>query len=197
MADLSKLYKDLINNLDKSIKDEKMLDNIKHQVYELMISSLDSINNIVDIQDRQCQLEKNMKKLQKKVSRIEEDIYIYDDDDNDGDKMHDNDYEFEIRCPYCNEDFIISNESKNSFEIECPNCHNLIELDWNGDEECCNCDECKEGCYEDDDEESKNIENVAEKETEYKLENNDKVQKDKKQNDSNNMNQKNKNEDDM
>ena len=138
MADLNKMYRDLINDLEKNIKDENELKNIKEKIFDIMTYFLDSSKSIINIKDKQEKLDKNIKRIQKRIERIEEDIYIEDDDEEEyeGDRMHDNDYEFEIRCPYCDEDFIISNESKSSSEIECPHCHNVIELDWDEDEEC-------------------------------------------------------------
>ncbi len=154
MADLNKMYKDLSRDLERNIKDENELNNIKEKLFDLMTYFIESGNNYGNIKEKQDRLDRNMKKIQRRLERIEEDIYIEDDDEEyEGDKMHDNDYEFEIRCPYCDEDFIISNESKSSSEIECPNCHNIIELDWNDSSECDGCcNKCKEQCYEEEEE---------------------------------------------
>ena len=43
-----------------------------------------------------------------------------------------NEYDFEIVCPYCENEFLIDlNQNQN--KIECPKCNNFIELDWTGD----------------------------------------------------------------
>ena len=184
MADLNKMYRDIINDLDKNIKDEKELKNIKGKMFDLMTYFMESNNSIIEIKDKQEKLEKNVKKIQRKLERIEEDIYIEDDEEFCKDRMHDNDYEFEIRCPYCNEDFIISDESKDSSEIECPNCHNIIELDWNDSAECDgHCTRCKEQCY--DEEEENSTCQVKEEETEY----NSQKQDNSKKQENNNKNQ--------
>ena len=185
MADLNKMYRDLIEDLDRNIKDEKELKNIKGKMFDLMTYFMESNNSIIEIKDKQEKLEKYIKKMQRRIEKIEEDIYIEEDDDEFcGDRMHDNDYEFEIRCPYCNEDFIISEESKDSSEIECPNCHNIIELDWNDSVECDgHCNKCKEQCY---DEEEENVSSqVKEEETEY----NSQEQDNSKKQEDNNKNQ--------
>ena len=72
-------------------------------------------------------------------------------------------YDFEIVCPYCNNEFVtdlkLMNEEKT--EIRCPECNNIIELDWNDDEdEGCqgHCDACH-GCMSDDYEEYNDEEN--------------------------------------
>ena len=196
MADINKMYKDLINDLDKNIKDENELKNIKEKMFDIMTYFLDSSKSIINIKDRQEKLDKNIKKLQKRIERIEEDIYIEDYDEYDGDRMHDNDYEFEIRCPYCDEDFIISSESKSSSEIECPHCHNVIELDWNEESECDGCcSKCKEQCYEEDEEQDVPTQ-VKEEETSYNpQEQNNNTNNNNTKKESNNDNKKN--EDDM
>ena len=155
MADLNKMYKELSRDLERNIKDENELNNIKEKLFDLITYFIESGNNYGNIKEKQDRLDRNMKKIQRRLERIEEDIYIEDDDEEyEGDKMHDNDYEFEIRCPYCDEDFIISNESKSTSEIECPNCHNIIELDWNDSGDCDGCcNKCKEQCYEEEEEE--------------------------------------------
>ena len=51
-------------------------------------------------------------------------------------------------CPYCNHEFTTNISSDVNTEVECPECHNMIELDWNGDEEECthNCSGCGHDC---------------------------------------------------
>ena len=49
--------------------------------------------------------------------------------------MHDNDYEFEITCPYCNYDFIADNSYINKVQIPCPKCKRIIDLDWSSTDE--------------------------------------------------------------
>ena len=57
MADLNKMYRDLIDDLDKNIKDEKELKNIKGKMFDLMTYFIDSSNSIVDIKDKQEKLD--------------------------------------------------------------------------------------------------------------------------------------------
>ena len=186
MADLNKMYRDLINDLDRNIKDENELKNIKGKMFDLMTYFVDSNNKIINIKDKQEKLDRNMKKIQKRLERIEDDIYIEDEEDCCGDKMHDNDYEFEIRCPYCDDDFVISEQSKS--EIECPNCHNIIELDWNEGSECDGyCNKCKERCYEESEEQNASTQ-VKEEEAKYNTDEQNNSQQNQ-QNGNNNKNQ--------
>lgn len=43
----------------------------------------------------------------------------------------DDEFDFEIVCPYCDNEFLIDINGENS-KIECPKCNNVIELDWSG-----------------------------------------------------------------
>ena len=95
--------------------------------------------------DRIEEIEEQLDKVQETVSLIKKDIY------------EDEDYDFEIVCPYCNHEFVADIEDELKEEIECPECHNKIELDWDGEDDdccsggCCGCghhDEC--GCDEDE-----------------------------------------------
>ena len=54
------------------------------------------------------------------LENIERDIY------------DDEEYDFEIICPYCNNQFLIDSEDEKP-EVVCPECKNIIELDWSGD----------------------------------------------------------------
>ena len=84
-------------------------------------------------------------KMSETLNLIKKDIY------------EDEDYDFEIVCPYCNHEFVASVEDELKEEIECPECHNIIELDWDDDEEddCCSghCHSCGSHCHGEMDEE--------------------------------------------
>ena len=41
---------------------------------------------------------------------------------------------FSVNCPYCNANIMVSSFEHDS-EIECPECKNMIELDWEFDED--------------------------------------------------------------
>lgn len=161
MAELSKNYNRIISELDKKIKDPQEREFVKEKFSELAVIFMDTIGKVVESNDKQVMLEKRIYNIEKSLKRIEEDIYIEDDNDDDehecncsccGDQMHDNDYEFEILCPYCSYEFVTGKDVDLKNEIECPNCHNVIELDW---EDHCDgeCNECNNHCYHDEEEE--------------------------------------------
>ncbi len=202
MTEFNKSYKKIISDLENGIKDPKDLALAKEKITELIVSVFDTIDTLSQLEERQFELEKKVKKMHKSLKRIEEDIYEYDDDcecdgecsgDCDGDcegscdcghckdEMHDNDYEFEIECPYCNYEFVVGQDEDLKDEIECPNCHKIIELDWDDCVEC-DCLHCDGNCSDED-----LAESIKEEEENYIVENDD-----KKKNENNTQN-----EDDM
>lgn len=216
MADLSKNYNKILLDLQERIKDPEDLEYVKGKFSQLIVMFMDTIDKLVDNNEKQSKIEKSVNELQKLMKRIEQDIYIDEDEEEHdcecgdecefcSDKMHDNDYEFEISCPYCGNEFVTDKDTNLKKEIECPNCHNIIELDW--DDYCDGeCGACKEHCYEEDEiEESKDtimkVKQPQEKEEDYKHNSgNLDIKNDKKsdnQNNNQNGNNKIENEDDM
>lgn len=199
MSKLTKRYHELVEVLEKNVKDPQELEMAKRKLIELSLYYAEIINSFLDMQDNMETITKNIKKLQGRVDNIEEDIYIDSDEIEDdeteetrSDYLQDNDYEFEITCPYCDYEFITDSSYKNENSIECPKCHKTIELDWNNDEECNGeCRDCRAHCYENEDE---YLEAVSEEDENYNVDvkpSNDEKKKNK--DDQKN----NENEDDM
>lgn len=169
MSDINGKYKQIMEDLEGNIKDPEQLNFVKDKFSEismLFIDMLDRVtkltdNKIQEIETKQEDILNRLNSVQSIVDEIESDIY--EDDEN---------YEFEIVCPYCNHEFGADIESENKDEIVCPECHNTIELDWNSDEEmeCLgSCSHCASHC------------GVAEDDEEYYLEdeqNNDEDEED-------------------
>ncbi len=150
MADLSSKYKKIINNLEKNIKDKQELEYIKEQVYAITSLFLDELDKIIEISENkmqdllanQTELQEKINKVESSVNEIEKDIYMEDEEE----------FEFQITCPYCNHDFV-TELTNSTQEIECPECKNMIELDWNDEDSPCengNCSGCQ-GNYDDED----------------------------------------------
>lgn len=178
MAGLSEKINNILNDIDNNIKDQKEAEYVKSKVMELTTTFIEYMDNIVGLQSNQDMMEKKIKKIQKKISQIEEDIYMDLDDECDCDDecsgdcecgCDDEGCEFEISCPYCGDAFIIDESSQNENEIECPNCKNIIELDWDEPAGCSGeCSHCASGCYEDSDDSKEAIDSaLAEDGEEY------------------------------
>ncbi len=140
MANFNSEFKKILKSLEDNISDKEALEAAKVEVFNLYNLFFDEITNleqtinnrIVTIAESQLHVEEKLKEMDKSLKNIEKDIYLDDESDND-------DYEVEIKCPYCNETFKAEMNDLTAAEIVCPECNNTIELDW-GDE----CDD--EGC---------------------------------------------------
>lgn len=143
MSVLQDKFNAIIAKIEERITDPEDLDFIKQQIADISILYIDELNKIMDLSERRVNqvyenqkvLEKKMSELEKGMNTIEKELFVEDE------------YDFEITCPYCNYEFIADINSDKK-EVECPECHNLIELDWNQDEHdceghCCSCDGCE------------------------------------------------------
>ncbi len=146
MSDLKSHYQKILKELKDNIKDEKERSFVINKFQELSIMFMDIIDRLTyitdirvkEVEEKQKEVENKITSIQKAVDGIEDDIY--EDEET---------YEFEITCPYCNNDFVADINSDMASEVECPECHNIIELDWNADEEEYdehNCSHCERDC---------------------------------------------------
>ena len=132
MTDFSKRFQAIMDDIEKNIKDEKQLEYVNKKITEVSMLHLSVIDELTDvIKNKINSIEKKQDSIEKKVGKIESSVSGIEND------MYDDGFEFEIICPYCNNEFVADVESKN--EIKCPECQNVIELDWNGGEEMHSC----------------------------------------------------------
>lgn len=157
MSELSKKYEDIMNEIENNIKNQDDLNFVKDKVADLSMLFIDIIDRMTeltelkmsDLEARQNLIENKLSKISDSVNGIEKDIYAEDN------------YDFDIVCPYCNNEFVAEymSETEIKKEIQCPECNNIIELDWNEDGEefsgcsgsCSTCGGC--GSFENEDEE--------------------------------------------
>lgn len=145
MSDLKNHYQSILAELDNHFQDKEEKAFVLNKFQELSMMFMDVIDRLTfltdirvkEVEEKQKVIEDRIEIVKKAVDGIENDIYEDDEP-----------YEFEISCPYCNNEFVADINSKENTEIECPECHNIIELDWNEEEcgGCCSgCDGCEEG----------------------------------------------------
>lgn len=141
MNDLKNEYKSFLDDIEKNIKNKEDLEYIKVRFASFLDVVLDKLEYIADykaselkrLEEQQDKIEEKMSKMQKVINNIEKDIY------------KDDEYDFEIVCPYCNSEFTIDIDEDKK-EIECPNCRNIIELDWSGDVDDQSDNNCQGNC---------------------------------------------------
>jgi hypothetical protein len=147
MSDLKNHYQSILTELENHFQDEGERVFVLNKFQELSMMFMDVIDRLTnltdmrikEVEEKQKTIESQIDVVKKAVDGIENDIYEEDEP-----------YEFEIVCPYCNNEFVADINSDENTEIECPECHNIIELDWNGEEECGGCCSHCGGCEDDE-----------------------------------------------
>lgn len=140
MKEISDDFKNIMEDLEKNIKNPEDLEYIKSKFSDIFLEVLNNMASKIE------DLEKRQENLEDSMNRIEKELFIEDDED----------FTFEIVCPYCNAEFEADIENDLT-EVKCPECGNKIELDWNETEEggcpgsCAGCSGCEVENEEDDD----------------------------------------------
>ena len=129
---MSKLQEDfnaIIAKIEERITNQEDLNFIKQQIADISMLYINELNKVMDLSERRVnQVVENQRILEKKINEVESALANMEKEL----FVNEEDYDFEIICPYCNHEFMseIGSEMK---EVECPECHNTIELDWNAE----------------------------------------------------------------
>ena len=143
MAKLREEYKKFLEDIEKNLKNKEDLEYIKVRFSMFVDKVIDEMDMLVDyktqkmneLEQKQKEIDDKMSKMQQIIDNIEKDIYS------------DEGFDFEIICPYCDNQFVIDVDEDKT-EVECPVCNNIIELDWSGDvEEDSECNGSCLGCH--------------------------------------------------
>ena len=196
MSDFNKKCLNIIKDLENNIKDNEICSYVKSKIIDLMVLYNDNIDEILKKQDI---MNEKINNIKDQLLNIEDEIFennCIDEDCNCNSLEENEDYDFEITCPFCDYSFITDDCTFNQKTIKCPKCKEIIELDWSDNDDTCNdcCNNCCDHCYEDKSKES--ILEIKEKDEEYKKSNdgNENLNENEKKKNKNNNN---KNEDDM
>lgn len=141
MSDLTKRIQDIMEDLKNNISNEKEFEYVNKKIIEVSMLYMEVIEGMNEvIQNKISNIEKVQNSIEMKVDKIQESIAGIESD------IYDDSFDFEILCPYCNNEFTADIESKS--DIRCPECQNIIELDWNGEESACSgsCSSCSSNC---------------------------------------------------
>ena len=172
MARIKEEYKSFLNDMEKNLKNKEDLEYVKIRFSMFVDKVIDEMDAILEykeqkmnsIEEKQKQIDDKMNKMQQIIDNIENDIYSEDG------------FDFEIICPYCDNQFVIDVDEDKT-EVECPVCNNIIELDWSGDvEDDMDCEQDCSGCHGCDDiqpEQKQEKQQPQEENKQEKEENND------------------------
>lgn len=171
MAKLREEYNNFLEDIEKNLKNKEDIEYVKvrfSMFVDKVISEMDMLidyktQKMNELEQKQKEIDDKMSKMQQIIDNIEKDIYA------------DEGFDFEIICPYCDNQFVIDIDEDKT-EVECPVCNNIIELDWSGDVEedidcngsCSGCHSCDEEAEEEQQQEKNQLD-----ENENKEENND------------------------
>ncbi len=151
MADLQERLKSVIEEIENKIENKDTLEFVKTQIYNLSLIFLDEIDRVSevnvkkmeDLADKYREINDRVEDIEDTVKHIEKDIYMQEDDE-------EGEFDLEIVCPYCNNEFMVDFSEELKDEVICPECNNVIELDWNKEDHncgCCGCDgHSEDGC---------------------------------------------------
>ena len=129
VKELSDEMKSFLKDIKENIKNPEDLDYVllrTEKLFDVVLKQVEEIANYKEeemnkLQERQKEQHEKIIEMEEKMKQISMDMY-------------DEEYgEFEIICPYCNFNFA-ADIDENIVEIECPECNNIIELDWNEEE---------------------------------------------------------------
>ena len=155
MAKLREEYNNFLKDIEKNLKNKEDLEYVKVRFSMFVDKVIDEMDMLVDykaqkmneLERKQKEIDDKMNKMQQIIDNIEKDIYS------------DEGFDFEIICPYCDNQFVIDVEEDKT-EVECPVCNNIIELDWSGEvEEDSDCNGSCSGCHGCDEEQEEQPEN--------------------------------------
>ncbi len=158
-------YQKFLEDMEKNLKNKEDLNYVKARFSMFVEKVIDEMDMLIDYKEqRMMELEEKQKEIDGKINQMQQII-----DNIEKDIYSEEGFDFEIICPYCDNQFVIDVD-ENKTEIECPVCNNIIELDWSGDlEEDTQCNGSCSGCHGCDEE----SEEPKEEEKENKEENND------------------------
>lgn len=154
MADLQKRLKKIISEIEQNLSNKDDLEYVKTQIYNIYTMFLDEFEKLESKCNEKVEnilikckvLDDRMNEIENSIDKIENDIYIKENEE----------YDFDITCPYCDTEFSIDYSNTTSERVICPECNHTIELDWNEHEDGCSheCYDCDGHCdhHEDDDE---------------------------------------------
>ena len=125
MAKLREEYNNFLADVEKNLKNKEDVIYVKQRFSIFVDKLIDQIDEVFEakqqridaIEEKQNRIENKMNVMQQAINNIEKDIYSEED------------FDFEIICPYCDNQFVIEAEEGKT-EVECPQCNNIIELDW-------------------------------------------------------------------
>ncbi len=121
---LDKKYNEVIEDLKNNMESPIDSEYARKVITDLTMTYLEEMNKLEKSYEKRIKLcNLKLAELERRIESLEEEIF------EDGEE----DY-ISILCPYCNANIIVDSSNQEK-EIECPECNNMIELDWEENED--------------------------------------------------------------
>lgn len=118
------------------------------RIIKAIVDVLDDMAlTVSDLEDGMSEISEQVDAIDEDLEDIEKDFYGDEDDEDDDEDDEDTDY-YEVTCPKCGEKVFLDDDLLSDGEMNCPKCGEKLEFDFG-----CDCDDCKGGDDEDEDEE--------------------------------------------
>ena len=129
MSNINAEFKEILETLEKNMKNKDDLELVKVQMFNLYNLFFDEVTNLetlansrmAEMAGKQKDVDERLGKIEKEIKNISVDIYGEEENEDE------EDYNFTIECPYCNFEFNVEvDELENT--ITCPECKKDIEI---------------------------------------------------------------------
>lgn len=130
-------------NLNKETPEGKMIAGIVDLLHDMTGTISDLEENAIAVSDELDEIEDDLDAIEEFLMEEDDDDYEDDDEDDDYDFVDDDDEDFDydeeviydVTCPTCGEELHLDEETILKESIHCPKCNELLEFDFDEDEE--------------------------------------------------------------
>lgn len=117
-------------------KDEGKVLNAIVDVLEDIALGLDEVeDNIDELVDEIDAVSEDLADVEEVVFGDEDDEDDDEDEDFDDEDLYDDEYEYSVECPACNQEFVVDEETLESNIIKCPHCGETLELEFEDEDD--------------------------------------------------------------
>ena len=126
-------------NLNKETAEGKMIAGIVDLLHDMTSTISDLEENAIAVSDELDEIEEDLDAIEEFLMDDDDDDYEDDDcdfvDDDDEDFDYDEEVIYDVTCPTCGEELHLDEETILKESIHCPKCNELLEFDFDEDEE--------------------------------------------------------------
>lgn len=120
--------------IDESTKEGKVLVQMANIMQEMALSITDIESEVDEVVELVDTLDSDLGDLEEDYYELDDDDDCDDEDDDDEELDSDDDY-YEVICPSCGDTICLNQEMIEEGSINCPNCNELLEFDFDGDDD--------------------------------------------------------------